>query len=95
MYPLLQVNPQALPVQVGDALAGVGQTLPHAPQLLTSVTRLRHAAPQLVRPDGQVGTQAPAEQVTEPPVGAVHTVPQVPQLLTSVARVRQAPAQLV
>jgi hypothetical protein len=47
MKPLLQAIPHAPPVHVALPLAGVGHTLPHAPQLPTSALSFTQVPPQL------------------------------------------------
>ena len=64
---------------------------PHAPQLVLSDWRLRHAPEQLVVPAPHVTLHTPAEQM----VPAAQARPQAPQLALSVVRSRQTPAQLV
>jgi len=59
--PAWQVKPQLPPLQLTvAALAGVGQTWPHVPQLFTSVFVLVHApAQQALNPVPQTRPQAP------------------------------------
>jgi hypothetical protein len=56
--PASQVNPQRPAAQVRAALATAGQALPHAPQSVTSLWRLAHAAPQRVSAAAQPDEQA-------------------------------------
>lgn len=65
-------------------LVGAGQTLPVAPQLLTSEAVLEHPVAVLVHPVGQVQLHVEAEQVAElAPVGTGQTLPVPPQFLGS------------
>jgi hypothetical protein len=81
-----------------------GQTLPQAPQLLTSLERFLQAEPHAVRGDTQFETHAPPTAVL--PSGHAHwkklqlaptgqALPQAPQLDALVLRSKQPPLQLV
>ncbi len=76
-------------------MAGAWQTLLHAPQLVTVVLKLMHAAPHLAKPALHAKPHVPAEQVPAPFDGAVQTVPHVPQFDVSVETVTHEPLQLV
>ena len=87
---MLQVKPQAPPLQVAVALATVVvQRWPQPPQLLTSVLGSLQVPPQLIIPEGH--WQAPLTHT----FGVVHVVPQAPQWLLSVCRLKHVPEQLV
>jgi hypothetical protein len=86
--PLLQVKPQVggVPAQVAVACAGGIQTVPHAPQWLTSLPVFTQAVPQSVAVGGvqlmpQTGGVPAQVAMPVPAVGPGQTVPQLPQLL--------------
>jgi hypothetical protein len=85
----VQTKPQAPPLQVVVAFARVGQTLPQAPQLLTSVlvfvSQPFVAFPsQSAKGAMQTKPQVPPLQVVVAFARVGQTVPQAPQLVTSV-----------
>jgi hypothetical protein len=87
----LQLKPQAPPLHVVAALAGVGQTMPHAPQLEVSLPRARQAPLQGVCPLGHTLVHDPLAQTCPAPQAR----PQAPQFAPSAWRFRQVPLQLV
>jgi len=79
--PDAHANEHALPAQVGEALAGVGHTVPHAPQLRTSVASVAQVVPHATVPAPQVVVHTPAEHTC----GLAHTEPvHLPQRALSV-----------
>ena len=56
-----------------------GQTFPHRPQLLLSLSSRMHALPQAVAPSGHEAPQTPRSHVAVPPVGATQGVHDAPQ----------------
>ena len=92
---MLQVNPQVPAVQVAVALAGAVQTVPQAPQLVTSVCSSTQALPQRLKPELQTKLQVPLEHTGLALAGAVQMVPHVPQLWMSVCVLTHAPVQRV
>ncbi len=82
--PVLQLYPQALPVQAGDAPATAGQTVPQVPQCVGSEVRsashpsdaipLQSPAPAL-----HAKPHTPAAHVDVARGGVLHVVPQAPQ----------------
>jgi hypothetical protein len=87
----LQVNPQLPPLHVAAAFAGAVQTLPHAPQLLTSDCSFTQAFPHRLKPGLQTNPHAPVAHVGLALAGAAQTLPQAPQLFRSVCSLTQAP----
>jgi hypothetical protein len=95
--PALQVKPHVPAVQVAVPLAGVGQTWPQPPQLLTSVwvfvsQPFAALASQLAKPALQVNPHVPPLQVAVALAGVAQTLPQAPQLLTSLCTLVHTPA---
>ena len=76
--PALQTMPQVPLTQVAEPCAGVGQTWPHVPQLLTLFAT--QAPPQGMKPALQTKPQVPLVQVAEPFAGVEQTWPHAPQL---------------
>jgi hypothetical protein len=60
------------------------QVVPHAPQLLGSLSVLTQAPPHLAKPGMQVLSHAPSRQMGMPFAGASHTLPHAPQFCGSV-----------
>jgi hypothetical protein len=87
----LQMNAQREAAQTATAFAGLGHTVPHAPQWFGSLERDTHDPPQFVAPAPQDAVHAPAEHT----VPAPHARPQAPQLALSVERFVQVPEQSV
>lgn len=75
-HPALHVNPHDPSAHVVVALARDGQTVPHEPQLFTSVASRTHVDPQSVSPPPQPLTQLPPEHIGVPPE---QTRPHIPQ----------------
>jgi hypothetical protein len=95
--PALQVKPHVPAVQVAVPLAGVGQTWPQPPQLLTSVwvfvsQPFAALASQLAKPALQVNPHVPPLQVAVALAGVAQTLPQAPQLFTSLCTLVHTPA---
>jgi len=84
---------QLLSLHSDVAFAGVGQTLPHAPQFAGSSWVRTHAPEQTVAPPLHEKPHAPLEQRGVAPVGAVQTRPHAPQFEVSTARSTQDPEQ--
>lgn len=74
-YVPVHAKPQVPIAQVALAFAGLGQALPHIPQLSGSVSLETQAPLQLVRPGPQVMVQAPALHTRPAPHAWLH-VPQ-------------------
>jgi hypothetical protein len=95
----LQVQPQALPLQLGDEFGGPddGHTLPHPLQLFGSFVSLTHAASvlQYVSPALHDTPHTPATHWGVPFVAPGHLVPQPLQLFGSVCSLTHAPLQSV
>jgi hypothetical protein len=92
--PVQSVVPVGHPHTPEVHTAPVTQTVPHAPQLLTSVDKLAQVVAPLksVQAVVPVGHEQALEAHTCPPVQAV---PQAPQLLASLVKLTQAPVQQV
>jgi hypothetical protein len=91
MYDPVQAIEHWLSEQIGLALAGAGQTLPHMPQFEVLVARSTHEPLQLVVPPVHVSLHVPSVHTCE----AVQAVGQVPQCALSDLRSTQDPLQLV
>jgi hypothetical protein len=85
----LQVNPQALLVQVGLAFVGAVQAASQAPQWLGLVFKSTHAAPHCSSCPVQLEEQTPLAQTW--PSG--QALSQVPQCCGSLAVSTQSPKQ--
>jgi len=76
--PARQENPQTPPEQVALAFAAPGQTLPHAPQFVTSLlVSMQPPSGQIVRGGGHMETQASSAQYGD---GASQVTRHAPQL---------------
>ena len=91
----MQLTPQAPSVQVGVPLAGIGQSLPQAPQLSVSLLVRRHCPSQAVKPAWQVIPQTPSVHVALPLAGTVHACPQPLQCAGSDCVSTHVPLQFV
>jgi hypothetical protein len=81
--PRSQVAPQRPAAQVATPRAGAGQTVPQAPQFITSVWALTHDMPQRTSPGAaQEVPHAPPEHT----IPSGHERPHAPQLVRSVMR---------
>src|SRR5947199_7855110 len=87
--------PHAPAAQVAVPFAGDGQTLPQAPQFLTSSPLCTQVAPHLRYPMLQVKSQVPPVHTEAAFLGAGQAAPQLPQLPGSFFRSEQPPLQLV
>lgn len=94
-YPELHEKLQLPLEQLGVALLGALQALPHPPQWLVLVDVLTHEEPHLVYPELQVKPQLPLVHFAVALAGALQTLPQPPQWLTSVEVLTQAPLHSV
>jgi len=76
-------------------LAGVGQTVPHFPQLVTSESNFTQAPVHGEYPPLHVMSQPLAPQVGEPLAGVGQLTPQSPQLDVSIVTSTHAPEQFL
>jgi hypothetical protein len=98
--PVVHVKPHVPLVQVGDALAGVGQLVPQRPQWVSVLVRLTSqpsaaVALQSPKPVEHAATPQPPERQKAMALGSEHAVPQPPQLDGSMLVLVHAPEQLV
>ena len=87
---MAQVVPQRPAVHVARVPAGAGHTVPHAPQLFTSVAVLTHALPHRVgalAAHPEVHAYVPVDVAAQSGVAAGHTTPHAPQLAGAVMSV--------
>jgi hypothetical protein len=93
----LQLVTVQMPLTHAEVPLGVEQTLPHVPQLFTSVLTSKQLEPHSVKPALQATPHVPLLHVGTPLplLEPGQTLPHAPQLLTSVLSLKQLEPQSV